>query len=65
MKAKDPTGDFWNTAVDMTDSPRFRYTEEGLGGRMVAAWGAFAVLAVYIVALFAAAYIAFIRYDVR
>ena len=65
LKAKDPTADVWNTAIDMTDSPRFRYTEEGLGGRMGAAWGAFAVLAVYIVALFAAAYIAFIRYDVR
>ena len=65
LKAKDPTADLWNTAIDMTDSPRFRYTEEGLGGRMGAAWGAFAVLAVYIVALFAAAYIAFIRYDVR
>ena len=65
LKAKVPTADVWNTAIDMTDSPRFRYTEEGLGGRMGAAWGAFAVLAVYIVALFAAAYIAFIRYDVR
>ena len=65
IKAKDPTADLWNTAVDMTDSPRFRYTEEGLEGRIRAALGAFAVLAVYVVALFAAAYISFIRYDVR
>jgi len=65
MKAKNPTGDQWNTAVDMTDSPRFRYTEEGLEGRLTAALGAFAVLAVYAVALFAAAYLSFIRYDVR
>jgi ABC-type transport system involved in multi-copper enzyme maturation permease subunit len=65
MKAKDPTGDYWNTAVDMTDSPRFRYTEEGLEGRLTAALGAYAVLAVYAVALFAGAYLAFIRYDVR
>jgi ABC-type transport system involved in multi-copper enzyme maturation permease subunit len=65
MKAKDPTGDLWNTAVDMTDSPRFRYTQEGLGGRLTATLDAFGVLAVYISALFAAAYVAFIRYDVR
>jgi ABC-type transport system involved in multi-copper enzyme maturation permease subunit len=65
MKAKDPTVDTWNTAVDMTDAPRFRYTEEALRGRTDAAMGPFAVLAVYVVALFAAAYIAFIRYDVR
>jgi ABC-type transport system involved in multi-copper enzyme maturation permease subunit len=65
LKAKDPTADPWNTAVDMTDSPRFRYTPEGLGGRLVAALDAFAVLAVYVVALFAAAAVAFIRYDVR
>jgi len=65
IKAKDPTADLWNTAVDMTDSPRFRYTEEGLEGRIRAALGAFAVLAVYVVALFAAAYISFIQYDVR
>lgn len=65
LKAKDPTADVWNTPIDMTDSPRFRYTEEGLGGRIGAALGPFAVLAVYVVALFAAAYISFIRYDVR
>jgi hypothetical protein len=65
MKAKDPTVDLWNTPVDMTDAPRFRYTEEALRGRIDAALGPFAVLAVYVVALFAAAYIAFIRYDVR
>ncbi|MCX6569072.1 MAG: ABC transporter permease subunit [Candidatus Aminicenantes bacterium] len=65
LKAKDPTADLWNTAVDMTDSPRFLYTAEGLEGRIGAALGAFAVLAVYVVALFAAAYIAFIRYDAR
>jgi hypothetical protein len=65
MKAKDPTADIWNTAVDMTDAPRFRYTPEGLGGRIEASLDAFAVLAVYAVALFAAAAAAFIRYDVR
>jgi ABC-type transport system involved in multi-copper enzyme maturation permease subunit len=65
MKAKDPTGDFWNTAVDMTDAPRFRYTEEGLAGRAKAALPPLAVLAVYAVVLFGAAFMVFVRYDVR
>jgi ABC-type transport system involved in multi-copper enzyme maturation permease subunit len=65
MRAKDPTADAWNTAVDMTDSPRFRYVEEGLGGRIEAALPPFAVLFGYAVVLFAAAYVSFIRYDVR
>jgi ABC-type transport system involved in multi-copper enzyme maturation permease subunit len=65
MKAKDPTVDLWNTPVDMSDSPRFRYTEEGLGGRVNAALPPFAVLLGYCVVLFAAAYVAFIRYDAR
>jgi ABC-2 type transport system permease protein len=65
MRAKDPTADAWNTAVDMTDMPRFRYVEEGLGGRIEAALPSFAVLLGYGVILFAAAYVAFIRYDVR
>jgi ABC-type transport system involved in multi-copper enzyme maturation permease subunit len=65
MRAKDPTVDTSNTAVDMTDAPRFRYAEEGLGGRVRAALPPFAVLLVYGVVLFAAAYVSFIRYDVR
>jgi hypothetical protein len=65
MKAKDPTADLWNTPIDMTDAPRFRYTEEKLGGRVHAALPPFAVLLGYCVVLFAAAYTAFIRYDAR
>jgi hypothetical protein len=65
LRAKDPTADAWNTAVDMSDAPRFRYAEEGLGGRVQAALPPFAVLLGYGVILFAAAYVAFIRYDVR
>jgi hypothetical protein len=65
MKAKDPTADTWNTAVDMTDAPRFRYVEEGLGGRFRAALPPFAVLLGFAVFLVAGAYVAFIRYDVR
>jgi ABC-type transport system involved in multi-copper enzyme maturation permease subunit len=65
MRAKDPTVDAWNTAVDMTDAPRFHYREEALGGRIQAALPPFAVLAGLAAILFAAAYAAFIRYDVR
>ncbi len=65
LRSKDPTADVWNTAVDMTDAPRFRYVEEGLGGRVQTALPPFAVLLGYGIVLFAAAYVAFIRYDVR
>jgi ABC-type transport system involved in multi-copper enzyme maturation permease subunit len=65
LKAKDPTADLWNTPIDMTDSPRFLYTEEGLGGRVKATLPPFAVLLGYCVVLFAAAYVSFIRYDAR
>ena len=65
LRAKDPTADTSNTAVDMSDAPRFRYAEEGLGGRVRAALPPFAVLFGYGIVLFAAAYVAFIRYDVR
>ena len=65
MRAKDPTVDAWNTAVDMSDAPRFRYVEEELGERVRAALPPFAVLFGYAVVLFAAAYVLFIRYDVR
>lgn len=65
LRAKDPTADAWNTPIDMSDAPRFRYVEEGLGGRVRAALPPLGALAGYAVVLFAAAYVAFIRYDVR
>jgi ABC-type transport system involved in multi-copper enzyme maturation permease subunit len=65
LRAKDPTADTWNTAIDMSDAPRFRYVEEGLGGRVRAALPPFAVLLGFGIVLFAAAYVAFVRYDVR
>jgi hypothetical protein len=65
LRAKDPTADTWNSPIDMTDAPRFHYTEEGLGGRIKAALPPFAVLIGYGIVLFAAAYVAFIRYDAR
>jgi len=65
LRSKDPSMDVWNTAVDMSDAPRFRYTEEGLKGRLRATLPAFAVLFAFGLVLFAAAFVAFIRYDVR
>ena len=65
LRAKDPTADAWNTPIDMTDAPRFRYAEEGLGGRVQAALPPLAILLAYGVVLFAAAYVTFIRADVR
>jgi len=65
LRAKDPTADAWNTPIDMTDAPRFRYAEEGLGGRVQAALPPLAILLGYGVVLFAAAYVTFIRTDVR
>ncbi len=65
LRAKDPTADAWNTPIDMSDAPRFRYTEEGLAGRVRAALPPFAVLLGCGILLFAAAYVSFIRYDVR
>ena len=65
LRAKDPTADAWNTPIDMTDAPRFRYAEEGLGGRVQAALPPLAILLAYGVVLFAAAYVTFIRTDVR
>jgi len=65
LRRKDPSADVWNTAVDMSDAPRFRYTEEELKGRVRSVLPAFAVLLSAGLVLFAAAYVAFIRYDIR
>jgi ABC-type transport system involved in multi-copper enzyme maturation permease subunit len=65
LQAKDPTVDWWNTAVDMSDRPRFGYREEALGARVGAALPALALLLGYGLVFFALAYVSFIRYDVR
>jgi ABC-type transport system involved in multi-copper enzyme maturation permease subunit len=65
LQKKDPATDWWNTAVDMSDMPRFHYQEEGLGGRLKASLPPFAVLISACLLLFIAAYFSFIRYDVR
>lgn len=65
LQAKDPTTDWWNTAVDMSDRPRFEYREEALGGRVQAALPGFLLLLGYGLVFFVLAYVSFVKYDVR
>jgi ABC-type transport system involved in multi-copper enzyme maturation permease subunit len=65
LQAKDPATDWWNTPVDMSDRPRFVYTEEALGGRVQAALPGFLLLLGYGLVFFALAYVSFVKYDVR
>lgn len=65
LQAKDPTVDWWNTPVDMSDRPRFEYREEALGGRVEATLPAFLLLLGYGLVFFVLAYVSFLRYDVR
>ncbi|MCE5251676.1 ABC transporter permease [bacterium] len=63
-KKNDPTFDS-NTFLDISDRPRFRFTEEPLIGRLkwtLPFWG---VLVLFNIVLFVGAYVKFIRYDVR
>jgi len=65
MREADPTVDIWNTAVDVTGLPRFVYREAPLADRIAGVLKPFLVLAGVALAAFAAAYVSFIRYDVR
>ena len=65
LQKKDPAVDWWNTPVDVSDMPRFQYTEEALGTRVKAALTPLLVLLILSSSLFVAAYVAFIAYDAR
>ena len=65
LQKKDPATDWWNTAVDVSDMPRFQYVEETLGARFKAGARPFAVLLAMVIAAFAAAYVSFLRTDPR
>ena len=65
LQAKDPTTDWWNTAVDMSDRPQFEFREERLGARVQAALPGFVLLLGYGLVFFALAYVSFLKYDVR
>jgi ABC-type transport system involved in multi-copper enzyme maturation permease subunit len=65
LQKQDPTVDWWNTAVDVSDMPRFEYSEETLAARFRSALGPLAVLLVMSVGIFGAAFVSFVRTDPR
>jgi ABC-type transport system involved in multi-copper enzyme maturation permease subunit len=65
LQKQNPAMDAWNTAVDMSDRPRFEYKEESLAGRVRSTLASFAVLIIFNFIFFGAAYFSFIKYDVR
>jgi len=65
LQKKDPATDWWNTAVDVSDMPRFQYREESLATRFKAGLWPIGVLLAMAVAAFGAAYLSFIRTDPR
>jgi ABC-type transport system involved in multi-copper enzyme maturation permease subunit len=65
LQAKDPATDWWNTAVAMSDRPRFEFREERLGARALATLPEFVVLLVDGLLFFVLAYVSFLKYDVR
>jgi len=60
----DPTFDS-NTFLDISDRPRFSFTEEPLNDRLQAVLPYWGVLLLFNALFFAAAFVGFIRYDVR
>jgi ABC-type transport system involved in multi-copper enzyme maturation permease subunit len=65
LKKDNPAMDVWNTAVVVSDMPRFKYREESLAARIEEVLPQFAVLIISGLAVFSAAYVSFIRYDPR
>ncbi|MBN2245659.1 MAG: ABC transporter permease subunit [Candidatus Aminicenantes bacterium] len=65
MHRQNPAVDAWNTPVDMSDRPAFIYREEPLADRLKATLVYFMLLAGFILVFFTAAFLSFIRYDVR
>jgi ABC-type transport system involved in multi-copper enzyme maturation permease subunit len=65
LREKDPTKDVWNSPVDVSDMPRFRFRDEPLLDRLKGTLPFFAVLFVFNILFFAAAFFSFVRYDVR
>lgn len=65
MKRADPAVSVWEAKADVGDMPGFNYRQEPLGERLQAGLAPLAVLLIGCILLFAAAYVSFIRYDVR
>jgi len=65
LQKKDPLTDWWNTAVDVSDMPRFQYKAEAVGARIAGVLPAMGILAGLGLIAFAAAFVSFVKYDVR
>jgi len=65
MREADPTVDTSNSPVDMSDMPRFQYVDESLRERVLDILPFFAALFIFNILFFTAAFVSFVRYDVR
>lgn len=65
LRAIDPTVDVSNSPVDVSDMPRFQYTDEPLLDRIEGVLPFLAALLIFNILFFSAAFISFIHYDVR
>jgi ABC-type transport system involved in multi-copper enzyme maturation permease subunit len=65
LREKDPAMDVWNTPVDVSDMPRFQYVDELLLERTKAILPFLAILIFFNIAFFMAAFLSFLRYDIR
>jgi ABC-type transport system involved in multi-copper enzyme maturation permease subunit len=63
--AIDPTVDWWNTHLDLSDLPTFSYQPESLAGRVVAAAPQIGLLLLFAFAFLAVGVAGFNGYDVR
>jgi hypothetical protein len=65
LQKQNPAVDWWNTPVDVSDMPRFQYKEEALTARVKGILWPMAILIFMNLIVFSAAYISFVKYDVR
>lgn len=65
LQKQHPAVDWWNTPVDVSDMPRFQYREEALAARVKGTLWPFAIMMMMNLIVFVAAYISFVKYDVR
>lgn len=65
LQKQDPSVDWWNSPVDVSDMPRFQFKEEALAARIAGTLLPIGILACLALLTFGAAYFSFVKYDVR
>lgn len=65
LQEQNPAVDWWNTPVDVSEMPRFQYKEEAQAARVKGTLWPFAIMLIMNLIVFSAAYISFVKYDVR